>query len=50
MKLLNKIKTLYEKIFKLHCPICGGIMDSEMYDMDIDHMVYKCRECEEEWI
>jgi uncharacterized Zn finger protein len=49
----EKIKRIIEKIkdiFSLHCPECGGRMKSEFLDMEIDHIVYKCEKCGEEWI
>ena len=46
LNLIEKIKD----IFSLHCPECGGRMKSEFLDMEIDHIVYKCEKCGEEWI
>ena len=49
----EKIKRILEKIkdiFSLHCTECGGRMKSEYLDMEIDHIVYKCEKCGEEWI
>ncbi len=37
-------------LFCLHCEDCGGRMKSEFFDMEIDHMVYKCQKCGKEWI
>lgn len=45
-KIIEKIKD----IFSLHCPECGGRMKSEFLDMEIDHIVYKCEKCGNEWI
>lgn len=42
---MKKIVMFFERVFKLHCPYCKSVMDSEMYDTQIDHMVYKCRGC-----
>lgn len=47
---MKKIIRFFEKIFKLHCPSCGGVLDSAFLDMEIDHVVYKCRNCGKEWI
>jgi len=49
----EKIKRILEKIkdiFSLHCPECGGRMKSEYLDMEIDHIVYKCKKCGKEWL
>ncbi len=49
----EKIKRIIDKIkdiFSLHCPACNGRMQVEYLDMEIDHIVYKCEKCGEEWI
>ena len=49
----EKIKRIIEKIkdiFSLHCPACNGRMQVEDLDMEIDHIVYKCKKCGKEWI
>lgn len=43
---IDKLKGL----FKLHCPLCGGEMKVEMFDMELDRLVYKCKKCGKEWI
>lgn len=50
MKLLEKMKTFYNKHFKSHCPKCGGIMDDAFLDMEFDKLVYECRDCKELFI
>lgn len=32
------------------CPFCGGTMDVAFIDMEINKMVYKCRNCGKEWV
>lgn len=49
-KLKEIIIHVYEKYIKFHCPECGGVMDSEFYDMEIDDMVYQCRDCGKRWV
>lgn len=47
------LKRVWEKIkdiFSLHCPECNGRMKSEYLDIEIDTLVYKCEECNKEWI
>lgn len=47
------LKRVWEKIkdiFSLHCPECNGRMESEYLDIEIDTLVYKCEECNKEWI
>lgn len=46
IQLINKIK----KLFYLECPSCGGRMDVAFIDMEINKMVYKCRNCGKEWV
>ena len=48
--IIKWLKRTYEKYFKLHCQNCGGVCDAEMLDMVLDRMMYKCRDCGEEWI
>lgn len=48
-----KLKCLIDYIrslFILHCPDCDGEMESEFFDMSIDKMVYKCKQCGKEWV
>lgn len=45
MKLYDIVVKFYDKFFKSHCPECGGIMDSVFFDMEINKMVYECRDC-----
>ena len=40
----------YNKCFKVHCPNCGGIMDSVFLDIKINKMVYECRDCGERFV
>ena len=47
---LEKLENFYYKHFKCHCPDCGGVMDRAFYDMKIGKLVYKCRDCGEEWV
>ena len=42
---MKRIIMFFEHVLKLHCPCCNSVIDSEMYDMQIDHIVYKCRGC-----
>ena len=47
------MKKFIEKIidfFCSHCPECNGRMNSEMFDMTIDKMVYKCTVCGKRWV
>lgn len=46
MKLLNRVKN----ILTSECPECGGKLKAEMFDMNINKMVYKCEKCNKEWI
>ena len=49
----EKIKRIIEKIkdiFSLHWPECGGRMECEYLDMEIDNLVYKCKKCGKEWL
>ncbi len=50
MRLVERVKRLYEKYLKHHCPECGGIMDGDQLDMTLDKVVYACRNCGKEWI
>lgn len=45
----EKIKHLYEMIFKAHCPECNCVMDCEGL-CEFDTLLYKCRGCGKEWI
>ena len=48
----EKIKRIIEKIkdiCSLYCPECGGRMECEYLDMEIDHFVYKCEKCGKRW-
>ena len=47
--MLKKIIKKIKNILSLHCPECGGIMESEFLDIEIDKMVYKCTKCGKEW-
>ena len=47
---IHKILKFIKELFTLRCPYCGGVMKSEFLDMEFDRMVYKCTECEREWI
>lgn len=38
------------KIFEIHCPDCGGIMKYEFYDPVHKVDVFKCQDCEKEWV
>ena len=44
-RIINKIKDLV----CLHCPECGGRMELEMLDIEIDELIYKCTECDKKW-
>lgn len=37
-------------LFSSHCPDCGATMKSEFFDMEIDRMVYKCKNCGKKWV
>lgn len=50
MRLIERIKRFWEKRFKLHCPDCGGVMDGDQLDMELDKVVYTCRKCGKEWV
>lgn len=39
-----------KNLFSPHCEDCGERMKNEFFDMEIDHMVYKCEKCGKEWI
>ena len=49
-KILSKIKSFYHEYFKHHCPECDGVMDSNIFDLTQEVVVYKCRNCGKEWI
>ena len=46
MKILSKIKN----ILKPKCPNFNGVMYVEMIDMQINKLVYKCKDCGREWV
>ena len=46
----SSCREFYLKHFKLHCPACGGVLDSVWLDMKLDKEVYECRDCGEQWI
>ena len=51
--MIDKIKRVFQlfvNALKPKCPECNGILDSEMFDLTIDQMVYKCRDCCKEFI
>lgn len=53
MKMLNKLKykiSEIRKMFEIHCPDCGGIMKYEFYDPVHKVDVFKCQDCEKEWV
>ena len=53
VKMLNKLKykiSEIRKIFEIHCPDCGGIMKYEFYDPVHKVDVFKCQDCEKEWV
>ena len=50
MKMLAKIKKKISKIFEMNCPDCGGIMKYEFYDPVHKVDVFKCQDCEKEWV
>ena len=50
VRLIEQIKRFWERYFKPHCPDCGGIMDGDQFDMEIDKVVYTCRDCNKEWV
>ena len=50
MKMLAKIKKKISKIFERNCPDCGGILKYEFYDPIRKKNVYKCQDCEKEWV
>ena len=50
VRLIERIKRFWERYFKPHCPDCGGIMDGDQFDMEIDKVVYTCRDCNKEWV
>ena len=43
--IIKRLKQIYEKYFKCHCPDCGGVLDAVFLDMEFDSLVYECREC-----
>lgn len=47
--MMDFLKKLIKKL-KPKCPCCGGIMDVAFIDMEINKMVYKCRNCGKEWV
>ena len=49
-RLIDRIKRFWERHFKPRCPDCGGVMDGNQFDMEIDKVVYTCRECNKEWV
>lgn len=50
VRLIERIKRFWERHFKPHCPDCGGVMDGDQFDMEIDKVVYTCRICNKEWV
>ena len=48
-KVMTRIKEFCNRHFKHHCPDCDGIMDSDVFNMELDRVVYKCRNCGKEW-
>lgn len=50
IKWLIKLKNFYYKYLKCHCPDCDGVMDSVFYNGKIEKLVYKCRDCGNEWV
>lgn len=48
--MIRKLVAILESIFKLSCPYCHGIMDGDMYDPLIDHIIYTCRKCHKQFI
>lgn len=49
-KMLAKLKKKISKMFELRCPDCGGIVEYEFYDPIRKKNVYKCQDCEKEWV
>lgn len=47
--MIEKLKYLYEMIFKAHCPECNCIMDC-VGSCEFDTLLYKCHSCGKEWI
>ncbi len=47
---MGKFIKFINKIVRLKCPSCDGYMQIEMLDMEIDRLVYKCENCQKEWI
>ncbi len=50
IRLIERVKCFWEKHFKPHCPDCGGVMDVDQFDMELDKVVYTCRVCNKEWV
>lgn len=48
-RIFGKIWGWMKEIPYLHCPECGGRMDS-YYDPSTKVNVYVCRKCHKEWI
>lgn len=47
--LKNKI-SIIRKLFWFKCPDCSGKLVVEMFDMEIDTLVYQCVDCRKEWV
>lgn len=48
--MLSELKKKLRKIFEIRCPYCNGIMDDIGLDIQINKLVYKCRDCGKEWV
>ena len=46
----ERLKRIYEKYFKSHCPYCNEVMDAIFLDMSLDRLVYECRKCGKMWV
>ena len=49
-KNINFIKRFVRKMPKDCCPECGGQLQCELFDIILDCLVYKCKECGKEWV
>ena len=45
MKLIEKLRDM----LRPKCPDCGGKLNAEYIDMELDIIVYKCESCGEEF-
>jgi predicted RNA-binding Zn-ribbon protein involved in translation (DUF1610 family) len=46
---MRGLKRILRRIWYHHCPECDGEMTS-CFEMELDRLLYTCKECGKEWI